>query len=116
MLLVPPPIISRSVGVTCGRPSTWPTSCPSVHSLAIEATTAAGWLAGCAAQPLKLGLVERTKYATTSLVPAPLRLAINCVCSAVTLPIVQVPTSRSFSNGRFSVWSLTRCTRMPKVA
>jgi hypothetical protein len=36
-------------------------SWPNVHSLAMDATTADGRLAGCAAQPLNDGLVERTK-------------------------------------------------------
>ena len=67
MFAVPLPVISRSLSLTWQRPSTWPTSWPSVHWVAPWATTAPGCPAGWAAQPLNGGTVDRTKYATTSL-------------------------------------------------
>lgn len=65
MLAVPPPVMSRLLSVTWLSPSTCPISWARVHGEAIDATTAPGLPDGSAAQPLKGGTVDHTKYATT---------------------------------------------------
>src|ERR1044071_6007160 len=79
MLLVPHPVIRRlsmqgEFVSTWLKPSTWPTSCASVHCDAICATTAPGFPEGKAAHPLLGGTVERTKYTVISLAPTKFRL------------------------------------------